>query len=246
MVSFLILGMVIGMAHALEADHLAAVGTLAVAGKASPKRLAFLGVSWGMGHTTTLLLLSVPVVLFGVVLSARLAAGMELFVGLMLAALGAQVLWKIRSNPVHFHVHDHSDGQKHLHSHSHSHSHSHGLAGVGAPHRKQAHDYAHVRFSPRAYLIGLSHGAAGSAGLVALAAAATKDVSTAIAYVLVFGVGSIVGMAVLTYGVSWPLRIAENSAAWLLKTVQIAVASMAIFIGSRLVLKTAPILWGAV
>lgn len=240
MVSFLILGMVIGMAHALEADHLAAVGTLAVTGRASPKRLAFLGVSWGMGHTTTLLLLSVPVVLFGVVLSARLAAGMELFVGLMLAALGAQVLWKIRSNPVHFHVHDHSDGQKHLHSHS------HGLAGVGAPHNKQAHDHAHVRFSPRAYLIGLSHGAAGSAGLVALAAAATKDVSTAIAYVLVFGIGSIVGMAVLTCSVSWPLRMAENSAARLLKMVQIAVASMAIFIGSGLVLKTATILWGAV
>lgn len=236
MISFLILGLFIGMAHALEADHLAAVGTLASDGKATPKRLAFLGASWGMGHTTTLLLLSLPVILFGLVVSERLAAGLEFAVGIMLIGLGAQVLWKMRKKRVHFHVHDHGDGQKHLHAHSH--------AGAKTRHESDAHGHKHNRFSLRAYLIGLAHGAAGSAGLVALAAAATRDVWTALAYVMVFGIGSIAGMAVLTFSASWPLRMAEKSAAKMLKTMQIGVASVAIFIGMRVIYQTAPILLG--
>ncbi|HHI71842.1 MAG TPA: high frequency lysogenization protein HflD, partial [Rhodobacteraceae bacterium] len=81
MASFLVLGFFLGMSHALEADHLAAVGALASSGRASGRRLAFLGASWGMGHTTTLFLLSLPVVVFGYVLSARAYAGMEVAVG---------------------------------------------------------------------------------------------------------------------------------------------------------------------
>lgn len=238
MVSFLILGLLIGMAHALEADHLASIGTLAADGNASPKRLAFLGASWGMGHTTTLLLLCLPVILFGVVLSELFTAGLEFLVGFMLVTLGGQVLWKMCRKKVHFHLHDHGDGQKHLHAHSH--------AGGSVLHEKNAHNHKHARFSLRAYLIGLAHGAAGSAGLVALAAAATRDVLTAAAYVLVFGAGSILGMAVLTYSVSWPLRMTEKSATRLFKTVQAGVASAAIFIGLRLVLETTLIIWGVV
>lgn len=237
MLSFLTLGLFIGMAHALEADHLAAVGTLASSGNASPKRLAFLGASWGMGHTTTLLLISMPVVLFGLVLSERIAAGMEFFVGVMLIGLGGNVLRRMYRLRVHFHLHDHGDGQRHFHAHSHE--------GAKAPHNKDAHNHNHARFSLRAYLIGLAHGAAGSAGLVALAAAATHDATTALVYIAVFGVGSIFGMAVLTYSASWPLRLAEKSAAHLLRFVQIGVAGMAIFIGARVMTQTAPIILGA-
>lgn len=237
MESFLILGLFIGMAHALEADHLAAVGTLASDGKASPKRLAALGASWGLGHSTTLLLLSLPVILFGVVLSERLAAGLEFAVGIMLIGMGANVLWKMHKKRVHFHLHDHGDGQKHFHAHSH--------AGAKTPHSTDPHSHKHLRFSPRAYLIGLVHGAAGSAGLVALAAAATRDAATAVSYILLFGLGSVIGMAVLTYSASWPLKLAEKSAVRMLKTVQVAVAGLAIFIGLRVMSETAPILMGA-
>ncbi|HFE38643.1 MAG TPA: high frequency lysogenization protein HflD, partial [Gammaproteobacteria bacterium] len=119
MISFLLLGFFIGMSHALEADHLAAVGALATSGKTTPKRLAFLGMSWGAGHTTTLLLLCSIVMVFGYVLSERVEAGMEFIVGIMLILLGIHVLWKMYKGRIHFHVHEH-DGNQHLHAHSHA------------------------------------------------------------------------------------------------------------------------------
>lgn len=235
MVSFLILGFLIGMSHALEADHLAAVGALASSGKTSPRKLAFLGASWGLGHTTTLFLLSALVLVFGYVLSARMVAGMEFFVGTMLIGLGVHVFWKMLRQRVHFHVHEHGDGKKHLHAHSH--------AGAAVDHENDPHQHRHG-FSLRAYLVGLAHGAAGTAGLIALTAAATHDALTALSYVLVFGAGSVLGMAILTYAVSWPLRFSEKSAGRLFAVIQGAVACVAIFIGTRVMLENGPILWG--
>ena len=238
MESFLILGFVVGMGHALETDHLAAVGTLASSGRATPKRLAFLGASWGMGHTTTLFIISVPVILFGMILTERFAAGMEFAVGIMLIGLGGHVIWKLRRERIHFHLHDHGDGRRHFHAHSH--------AGARVPHDRDPHDHDHAfSFSPRAYLIGLAHGAAGSAGLVALTAAATQNILTAVIYILVFGLGSILGMAALTFAASWPLGLAEKSASWLFRLVQVAVAGVAIFIGVSVMAEAAPILWGS-
>lgn len=234
--SFLLLGFFIGITHAFEADHLAAVGTLASSGKASAKRLALLGASWGMGHTTTLFLISLPVIAFGYALTTRIAAGMEFFVGIMLVGLGASVFWRLRRNKVHFHLHDHGDGRRHFHAHSHAHAH--------VPHERDPHQHQHRMFSFRAYAVGLAHGAAGSAGLVALAAAATQNVVTALAYILVFGVGSILGMASLTYTASWPLKLAEKSATRLLRAVQFLVASAAVFIGVSVIFEQGPVLWG--
>ena len=234
---FLLLGFLVGISHAFETDHLAAIGTLASSGKATPKRLALLGVSWGMGHTTTLFLISLPVILFGVVLTARFAAGLEFAIGIMLIGLGAHVFYKLRKARVHLHMHEH-DGTRHFHAHSH--------AKETMPHRENPHYHSHRVFSWRAYLIGLAHGAAGTAGLVALAAAATQNAVTALVYILVFGFGSILGMGALTYAASWPLRLAENTAARLLKTVQMATGLAAITVGILVMKDAAPILWGSV
>ena len=234
---FLLLGFLVGIGHAFETDHLAAIGTLASSGKATPKRLALLGVSWGMGHTTTLFLISLPVILFGVVLTARFAAGLEFAIGIMLIGLGAHVFYKLRKARVHLHVHEH-DGTRHFHAHSH--------AQETIPHKENPHHHTHRVFSWRAYVIGLAHGAAGTAGLVALAAAATQNAAMALTYILVFGFGSILGMGALTYAASWPLRLAENTAARLLKTVQMATGIMAITVGILVMKGAAPILWGTV
>ncbi len=233
---FLLLGFLVGVSHAFETDHIAAIGTLASSGKATPKRLAFLGASWGMGHTTTLFLISLPVILFGVILTARFAAGLEFAIGIMLIGLGAHVFYKLWKARVHLHLHDHGDGQPHFHAHSH--------AGDTLPHSENPHHHKHLRFSWRAYLIGLAHGAAGSAGLVALAAAATQNPITALIYILVFGFGSILGMAALTYAASWPLRLAEKTAARLLKTVQMATGALAITVGIIVMLEATPIIFG--
>ncbi len=233
---FLLLGFLVGMAHAFEADHMAAIGTLASSGKATPKRLAFLGASWGMGHTTTLFVISLPVILFGVILTERFAAGLEFAIGMMLIGLGAQVFYKLWKARVHLHLHEH-DGKRHFHAHSH--------AGDAMPHSENPHHHKHSAFSFRAYAVGLAHGAAGSAGLVALAAAATQNAVTALVYILVFGVGSILGMAALTYAASWPLRLAEKTAARLLKTVQMATGTAAVAVGVMVMYEAAPVIWGA-
>ncbi len=236
MLGFLILGFFLGMRHALEADHLAAVGALASSRRTSGKGLAFLGASWGMGHTTTLFLLSLPVVVFGYVLSARAYAGLEVAVGLMLIGLGLNVLRKMRRNRIHFHVHDHGTGP-HLHAHSH--------AGSQLTHAQDPHTHAHGAFSLRAFSVGLMHGAAGSGALVALVAAATGSVWVAMEYVAIFGLGSVLGMGLLTWAASWPLRLAESTAGRLFLAVQLAVAGMAVWIGATHMAEFLPVLVGA-
>lgn len=244
MVSFLILGFLIGISHALEADHLAAVGALAGSGRSSSKKLAFLGASWGLGHTTTLLALSSAVLVFGFVLSDSVAAGMEFAVGVMLVLIGMHVFWKIRQSRIHFHIHEHGDGNKHFHAHSHSKTHTSKELDAKQTHKKEPHFHKHG-FSLRAYLIGLMHGAAGSAGLIALTAVATRDVATAFSYVLVFGFGSICGMALLTYAVSWPLRLSENMAGRFFKITQGAIATITIVIGTNVMIENGPVIWGS-
>ncbi|WP_372885511.1 hypothetical protein [Shimia sp.] len=237
MLSFLALGLVVGMAHALEADHLAAVGTLATKNANTRRRLAWLGASWGLGHTTTLFLLSLPVLLLGFVLTARIEAGLEVGVGLMLVALGVGVLVRMRRDKVHFHLHDHRDGARHFHVHSHG--------SAQTPHHTDRHDHEHRRlFSGRSYVVGLIHGAAGSAGLVALAAAATQDLGVTFLYILLFGLGSTLGMALLTCAASWPLQRAEVAAGRFFLFAQGAMACFAVAVGLGVVASAGPIMLG--
>lgn len=239
MAAFLFLGFFIGIGHAFEADHLAAIGTLASSGNATPKRLALLGASWGIGHTTTLFLFSLAVIVFGAVLSDRFAARVEFGVGIMLVVLGATVFYKMWRKKIHFHLHSHEDGKKHFHAHSHF--------GAKIAHKDDSHEHEHAPvLSWRAYIIGLIHGAAGSAGLVALTAAATQNIVTAMFYVLIFGLGSILGMATLTFVASWPMKIAEKSIAGMLLLVQVGVGLAAIFIGVDVMLASSQVAWGLV
>ncbi len=234
---FLILGFFAGMGHALEADHLAAVGAMA-AGRSSPKRLAFLGALWGLGHTITLFLLCSAVIVFGFVLNDRSAAVLEFAVGVMLVILGLDVLRRMQTAKVHFHVHDHGNGAPHIHAHSH--------LGSTLPHAQDPHDHKHPKgFPVKPLLVGLVHGAAGSAGLLALALAASRDTWLAIFYVLIFGLGSMCGMATLTFVVSWPLGIAERSAKWLHRGLHIAISCVAIGLGLSVIFQAGHIVWGS-
>ena len=97
-----------------------------------------------------------------------------------------------------------------------------------------------------ALLIGLIHGAAGSAGLLALAVAATREPWVAIGYVLVFGVGSILGMAALTFVAAWPLGAAERHAKWLHSGLSLGASALAILLGVEVMLETAGTAWGGV
>ena len=239
MEGFLALGFLIGMQHALEADHLAAVGTMAVGGPASKRGLALRGAVWGLGHTITLFAICAAVILLGLALTERLSALLEFGVGVMLVLLGLDVIRRMRAQKVHFHVHSHGDGRPHLHAHSHR--------GATQPHTSDPHHHRHpTGFPLRALLVGLVHGAAGSAGPLALAVAATREPWVAVGYVLVFGVGSILGMAALTFVAAWPLGAAERHAKWLHGGLSLGASALAILLGIDVMLETAGTAWGGV
>jgi sulfite exporter TauE/SafE len=231
---FLLLGLLVGTTHALEADHLAAMSTLATDGKG---RLALRGVAWGIGHTLMLFVLSAAVFLFSVVLTEARAASLEFAVGVMLVVLGLDVLRRMVHKRVHFHLHAHQGGAPHLHAHSH--------AGPAAS--PTSHHHVHPAGFPwRALVVGLVHGAAGSAGLIALAAATTGSASMALSYVLSFGLGSMLGMAALSAVVSLPLARIETVSARANTWLQVAVAVAAVAIGLGIMRETLPLAWGAV
>lgn len=219
----------IGMQHALEADHLAAVGALS-AGKTGRRRLVLLGTSWGVGHTIALFVLSLGVILLGFVFTKQMQAALEVAVGVIVALLGANVVWNVAKRRIHLHVHHHGDGRRHIHAHAHAEE------PPSSTHDVHRHDH-HERGLLAALGVGLVHGAAGSGVLLALTAATADTVAGALLYVASFGVGSIVGMAALSFVASYPLRVLERAAGWLNVSAMIAIGSFAIIIGADLVLE---------
>lgn len=224
-ISLLIFGGLIGMQHALEADHLAAVAALD--GRRSSRRALILrGSAWGLGHTITLLTICGALLILDEVISERTEAMLEFGVGAMIILLGMNMfvtLWRRRP---HFHIHQHSHGERHMHVHSH--------VADQVPHRASPHQHKHASLGlSRALLVGMVHGAAGSAGLLILAAAA-KSVPEALAYVLAFGTGSILGMAALSFVVSYPLRWMERCANWVSTAAFAVIGCAAIAIGANL------------
>src|SRR5262245_34177204 len=195
--SLLIASLLLGMRHALEADHLAAVASLATRSRSLRSTVAQ-GVAWGLGHTATLLAVGVVCLALREAIPPRLGEALEAAVGVMLLGLGGEVLWRLRARRVHVHVHRHADGVVHLHAHSHlpeaaapGEPHHHHLPQ--APHREQPHEHPHG-LPRRALLVGLMHGLAGSAALLLVTLSALTSAWLGLAYIAIFGAGSILGM----------------------------------------------------
>lgn len=226
--TLLIFGCLVGMQHALEADHLAAVAAMG-AGRTSRRALVLRGSFWGLGHTVTLLSICGVLLVFGGSISPRTEAGLELAVALMLLFLGTGVLRRLWRKRPHFHFHRHADGVHHIHPHTH----------VGkTTHSQSAHDHEHRDLGlGRAVVIGMMHGAAGSAGLLVLAAAA-DSLTNAFGYVIAFSAGSVAGMAALSFVASYPLALAERCAAWFHSAATAIIGSAALIIGGRLLMQS--------
>ena len=200
--SILALGFLLGMRHATDADHLAAVATLATRSR-SVSHTVLQGVAWGTGHTLTLMLFGGAVLVAGTVVPARAAQALELAVGVMLVLLGADALYRLRRSRIHFHAHRHADGVAHFHAHSHR--------SEGAPHDPARHEHPHPRgFPARALLVGMVHGMAGSAALVLLSLEALRSPAWGLLYIAIVGLGSILGMAVLSAAIAVPLRLSSR------------------------------------
>lgn len=196
------LGFLLGMRHAADADHVAAVATLATRNR-SVAQTVVQGVAWGTGHTLTLMVFGGVVLAAGAMIPAMVAGALELAVGVMLVALGADALYRLWRERIHFHAHRHTDGGAHFHAHSHR--------GEGVRHDPARHEHAHPRgLAARAMLVGMMHGMAGSAALILLGLEAMRSPAWAFAYIAVFGLGSIVGMLLLSAAIAVPLRLSSR------------------------------------
>jgi high-affinity nickel permease len=222
------LGFLLGMQHALEADHIAAVSSIA-ARRTHIGEIVKHGLTWGLGHTLTLFVFAGAAILLGQAIPEPFARPLESAVGIMLVGLGVNVLWRLWRDGVHFHKHGHSDGTVHIHAHSH--------AGETVPHARSAHAHAHG-FRWRTLLVGLMHGMAGSAALLVLAASQASSAAAGLGYIALFGIGSMIGMGALSTVIAVPLAV---SARWLTRVnsgLQGAVGVTTIAIGVTTVIRT--------
>jgi len=219
----LLLGMVIGMRHALEADHVAAVSSIA-ARETSVRRIVTHGAVWGLGHTVTLIAVTGGAIAFGLAITQALASWLELLVGVMMIGLGAHVIVTLVRERIHFHLHRHGDGTTHFHAHSHR--------GEDVPHNSCRHDHSHPRGLPvRTLLIGMMHGMAGSSALLVLTATTVGSVPLGLGYVVVFGVGSIAGMAALSAVIAVSLTWSARALTWANSGLQSAIGLATVILG---------------
>jgi len=226
--SLLLISFFIGMRHALEADHVAAVASM-VNGKQTLSQTLHQGGVWGLGHTITLFLFGSVVIFMDSVIPERLVIGLEAMVGLMLLLLGGDVLRRLIRDKVHFHSHHHDDGNHHFHAHSH--------AGERSDqHPSSAHDHQHKqKFPLRALFVGLMHGMAGSAAVIVLSLGAVNSPQQGLLYILIYGVGSMLGMALLSIIISLPMRLSAGRLTWVHNSFQMLVGTATLWLGALII-----------
>lgn len=184
----LLVSVLLGLRHASDPDHLAAVTTLIASEKdhERARKAGLLGLFWGLGHGTTLVLIGLPLVLFNRYLPETVQQVAEMLIGLIIVLLAARLLLRWRRGLFHVHTHAH-DGEPHRHVHSHT--------------VEKAHEHAHrmPKRSPRAaYGVGLVHGVGGSGGLTLLLLSTISDKAEAAGALLLFATGTAVSMALLS------------------------------------------------
>lgn len=220
--TILLLGLLIGMKHAVEADHVAAVASLANRNQSLREALR-MGFAWGFGHTVALFAVGAVVLSLDTVMPERIALILEFAVGIMLVWLGLDVIRRLIKARIHFHTHQHRDGTQHFHAHSHA---------TESTHSRSRHKHEHRRAVPlRALAVGLMHGMAGSAALIILTLGEIHSLWLALAYMALFGLGSMLGMAALSIIIAVPLQRMAKHLTWAHSSLNALVGMITIGIG---------------
>ncbi|HIF17699.1 MAG TPA: urease accessory protein [Cycloclasticus sp.] len=223
--NLLFLGFLIGMRHALEADHVAAVASLATG--SNLRGTIMQGAAWGLGHTLTLFLFGSIALLIDGIIPNNFSAALEFSVGIMLVLLGLDVLYRLYKKRIHFHTHQHGEEVKHFHAHAHKKHENHTAI---------AHQHVHKKVFPkRALLIGLMHGMAGSSALIILTMQTVQTPSTALLYIALFGAGSILGMALLSCVIAIPLRYSSHKLTHVYNSLHLGIAVCTVSVGSLII-----------
>jgi ABC-type nickel/cobalt efflux system permease component RcnA len=219
LIATLSLGFLLGLRHALDADHVAAMSTF-VSQDRVIWQSCLRGTFWGVGHTAALLVASVAVMMFKLQISPALERTVEGVIAVVLILLGGQVLVRTLGT-VSLHRHEHTHGGT---AHSHVHVHV-GEAGE--------HGHVHLwRAAPQPLLMGLLHGLAGSGALIVLVLTTMPSPVAAVLYVLVFGVGSTAGMLVLSGLIGVPFALAAGGSRALAAALQAVVGAVTMLVGS--------------
>jgi hypothetical protein len=225
LLAILALGFFLGMRHATDPDHVIAVSTI-VARHRSVRSAAIIGGIWGLGHTLTILLVGSAIILFNWVIPARVGLSMELSVGVMLCVLGIMNLTGamrgIRETVSH-----HSGAHIHSHAHSHGdyvHTHVHAHEPDAHPHDPERTPVSWLDRQlgaiglyqlVRPLVVGIVHGLAGSAAVALVVLTTIRSPGWAVFYLLLFGLGTIAGMMLITAAISVPFALTSaNFARW--------------------------------
>lgn len=190
------LGLILGVRHAFDADHLAAVSTI-VSERKSVLSACWVGALWGIGHTFSLLVAGVALILLHIELGQKAALTLEFCVAIMLMGLGGNVLRKLVGG-ARLHLHPHQHGPR-LHIHPHVH--------LGAAEEIAPDTHHGFRAGARPVLVGMLHGLAGSAALMLLVLATIPSPTARFAYLAVFGIGSTGGMLCMSALIGLPFHL---------------------------------------
>ena len=227
MSELLIIGFTIGMMHAFQLDHLSAVLSLSVKNTSiynSVKK----GISWGIGHTLTLSLIVIPLFLSNKILFPYIEVVLEMLVGLMLLFLGLTLILALKNNKVHIHTHEHEDGKVHSHIHSHE--------FTTQNHDISQHNHTHESFITwNTLFVGLVHGFAGSAGLLIILNGLIDVDWWIFPAVIVFGIGSLLGMVAVTFFLSISLKMISKKTEKIVFLIRYFSACFAILVGCFLI-----------
>lgn len=218
-IAVLLIGFVFGLYHAIEADHLAAVSAI-VSEHRNVWTASVIGGFWGFGHTISLFFVGALVIFLKLQISERVEDWLEGLVGVMLVLLGVNAIRKIfAAQKIHAHTHEH-DGHKHSHIHIH--------------HNEKA-ERSHHRFAPRAVAVGMIHGLAGSAGIMLLVLPTISSRAVAILFILIFGVGSIGGMIVMSFLMGLPLHFTAGRFITINKGIRFLAGAFSLVWGALLI-----------
>jgi high-affinity nickel permease len=225
--AILVIGFLLGMRHATDPDHVIAVSTI-VSRERSILKAGLIGILWGCGHTLTIAIVGSAIILFGFVIPPRTGLTMEFSVGLMLILLGILNLtgtmkWlsdkfspshlPVKGAHAHIHEHDH-----HLHFHWHSHSgiqHHHGESLSTPSWLRGPIARLGLFHALRPLIVGFVHGLAGSAAVALLVLSTIREPRWALLYLLIFGLGTIAGMMLITAALALPFSFAGHRFGWL-------------------------------
>jgi high-affinity nickel-transport protein len=221
------LGFIFGLKHATEVDHVVAVSTI-VSEHRNILRSALVGASWGIGHTASLVLTGMVVLVLRIAIPESVSSWLEFCVALMIIALGASALVRTlrrgRVASVHIHEHRHHD-ISHAHIHFHEHGTRHALESA------RLHSHAVSRLGLKPLLVGAMHGLAGSAALTLLVLTQIESAALGLLYLILFGIGSIFGMLLMSALVGLPFALSARMLGGFTHALQTIAAMLSIAFG---------------